>query len=108
MTAAEAVGASKSRIIFSQILPNVMDPIIVIFTLEIAVAILIEATLSFLGVGLKPPTPSWGVLIAEGRNFMFFKPYLVVLPGVAIFIVTIAVNMFGDGFRDVTAPEGRN
>ncbi|MDA0240248.1 MAG: ABC transporter permease, partial [Proteobacteria bacterium] len=108
ITAAEAVGASKRRIILSEILPNVLNHIIVIASLEMAVAILIEALLSFLGLGIQPPTPSWGLLVSEGRQFMFFKPYLITLPGLAIFFLVISINMMGDGIRDITAPEGRN
>lgn len=108
VTAAEAVGASRTRIILGEILPNVMNHIIVIASLEMASAILVEAALSFLGLGIRPPTPSWGLMISEGRNFMFFQPYLVAIPGVAIFILVIAINMLGDGIRDITAPEGRN
>lgn len=108
VAAAEAVGASKARIIFSELLPNVMNQIIVIASLEMALAILIEAILSFLGLGVQPPTPSWGLMVSEGRSFMFFKPYLIVLPGLAIFSLVISINMMGDGVRDITAPEGRN
>ncbi len=108
VTAAEAVGASRTRIILGEILPNVMNHIIVIASLEMASAILVEAALSFLGLGIRPPTPSWGLMISEGRNFMFFQPYLVAIPGVAIFLLVIAINMLGDGIRDITAPEGRN
>jgi peptide/nickel transport system permease protein len=108
VTAAEAVGASRARIILGEILPNVMNHIIVIASLEMASAILVEAALSFLGLGIRPPTPSWGLMISEGRNFMFFQPYLVAIPGAAIFILVIAINMLGDGIRDITAPEGRN
>jgi peptide/nickel transport system permease protein len=108
VTAAEAVGASRTRIILGEILPNVMNHIIVIASLEMASAILVEAALSFLGLGIRPPTPSWGLMISEGRNFMFFQPYLVAIPGVAIFVLVIAINMLGDGIRDITAPEGRN
>jgi len=108
VAAAEAVGASRRRIIISEILPNLMNQVIVIFTLEVALAILIESTLSFLGLGIQPPTPSWGLLVSEGREQMFFNPYLVTIPGVTIFLVAIAINMMGDGIRDITAPEGRN
>jgi peptide/nickel transport system permease protein len=106
--AAEAVGASSWRIILGEILPNVLNHIIVIASLEMATAILVEAALSFLGLGIRPPTPSWGLMISEGRNFMFFQPYLVAIPGAAIFTLVIAINMLGDGIRDITAPEGRN
>jgi peptide/nickel transport system permease protein len=108
VTAAEAVGASKLRILAGEILPNVMNQIIVIISLEMAVAILVEAALSFLGLGVKPPTPSWGLLVSEGRSYMFFKPFLITIPGLAIFFLVIAINMLGDGIRDITAPEGRN
>ena len=108
VTAAEAVGASRLRIILGEVLPNVANHIIVIASLEMAVAILVEAALSFLGLGIRPPTPSWGLMIAEGRNFMFFQPYLVAIPGFAILGLVIGINMFGDGIRDITAPEGRN
>ncbi len=108
VTAAEAVGASKLRILAGEILPNVMNQIIVIISLEMAVAILVEAVLSFLGLGIKPPTPSWGLLVSEGRDYMFFKPFLITIPGLAIFFLVIAINMLGDGIRDITAPEGRN
>ena len=108
VTAAEAVGASKLRILAGEILPNVMNQIIVIISLEMAVAILVEAVLSFLGLGIKPPTPSWGLLVSEGRDYMFFKPFLITIPCLAIFFLVIAINMLGDGIRDITAPEGRN
>jgi peptide/nickel transport system permease protein len=90
------------------VLPNLLNQIIVVFTLEIGVAILAEASLSFLGVGVPAPNPSWGLLIAEGKNSMFFRPWLVVVPGLFLFALVIAVNLMGDGLRDVTAPENRN
>lgn len=108
ITAAQALGTSHTRIILGEVLPNVMNQIIVIASLEMAVAIIIEAALSFLGLGVQPPTPSWGLLVSEGRSFMFFKPHLIILPGLAIFLLVIAINMMGDGIRDITAPEGRN
>ena len=107
VAAAEAVGASHARIVVQEILPNVMSHIIVIASLEMAIAILVEAVLSFLGLGIQPPTPSWGLLISEGRNFMFFKPWLIALPGLALFFLVIAINLMGDGIRDITVPEGR-
>ena len=76
--------------------------------LAMAVAILVEAALSFLGLGIQPPTPSWGLLVSEGRNYLFFQPFLITIPGLAIFVLVIAINMMGDGIRDITAPEGRN
>ncbi len=108
VSAAQAVGASVPRIILSEILPNLINQIVVIFTLEMAIAILAEATLSFLGLGISPPTPSWGLMTAEGRESMFFEPFLVTIPGIAILVLAISINMMGDGIRDITAPEGRN
>lgn len=108
IAAAEATGATRSWILFREILPNLMNQIIVVASLEMAVAILVEAALSFLGLGIQPPTPSWGLLVSEGRPFMFFKPYLIVLPGLAIFALVMAINLLGDGTRDITAPQGRS
>ncbi len=108
ITAAQALGTSRTRIIIGEVLPNVMNQIIVIASLEMAVAIIVEAALSFLGLGVQPPTPSWGLLLSEGRSYMFFMPYLINFPGLAIFFLVISINMMGDGIRDITAPEGRN
>jgi peptide/nickel transport system permease protein len=106
--AAQAAGASHLRIIFGELLPNLANQIIVVTTLEVAILIGIEAALSFLGLGVPAPTPSWGIMIAEGRSMMFFKPHLIVIPGLAIFLLVMAINLVGDGVRDVTAPEARN
>lgn len=106
--AARAFGSSRRQIIIHEILPNLMNQIIVIFTLEVGIAILSESALSFLGVGIQPPTPSWGLMIAEGKNAMFFQPWLVILPGAALFILVIGINLLGDGVRDITEPEARN
>ncbi|WP_299773992.1 ABC transporter permease [uncultured Tateyamaria sp.] len=105
--ASRALGASSTSILARDVLPNVMPHIIVIYTFEFGKAILAEATLSFLGVGIPAPTPSWGLMIAEGRNALFFQPWLVIIPGGALFLLVIAVNLMGDGLRDVTAPEAR-
>ena len=102
--AAQAIGASRFKIIFHDIIPNVLNQIIVIFTLEVGIAILSESAISFLGVGLQPPTPSWGVLIAEGKEAIFFQPWLIILPGIALFLLVISINMVGDGLRDITDP----
>ncbi len=102
-----ACGASHGRIILRDILPNLMNQIIVIASLDMALIILIEAALSFLGLGIRSPTPSWGLMVSEGRSVMFFKPFLIMAPGAAIFLLVIAINMAGDGIRDVTSPEGR-
>ena len=81
---------------------------IVIFTPEMAHATLLEAALSFLGLGVQPPTPSWGLMVAESKEMTPFEPWLIPVPGVALFTLVLATNMLGDGIRDVTAPEGRN
>ena len=107
ITAAETVGCSTPRILATEVLPNVLNQVIVVLTLTMASAILIEAALSFLGVGVQPPTPSWGIMIAEGKQHLFFKPWLVMIPGVALLLVVLATNLLGDGLRDVTAPEKR-
>lgn len=107
ITAAETVGCSTPRILATEVLPSVLNQVIVVLTLTMASAILIEAALSFLGVGVQPPTPSWGIMIAEGKQHLFFKPWLVMIPGVALLLVVLAINLLGDGLRDVTAPEKR-
>jgi peptide/nickel transport system permease protein len=108
VTAARALGCGRWQVIRHEVLPNLANQIIVVFTLEVGVAILAEASLSFLGVGIPAPNPSWGLLIAEGKNSMFFRPWLVVVPGLFLFALVIAINLMGDGLRDVTAPENRN
>jgi peptide/nickel transport system permease protein len=106
--AANAIGCSTRRIIFSEILPNILGNLLVIATFEIAHSVLLEAALSFLGLGVQPPTPSWGLMVAEGKDYMLFDPYLVMLPGFAIFLLVLAINLLGDGARDIFAPEHRN
>ncbi|WP_448042346.1 ABC transporter permease [Bradyrhizobium liaoningense] len=106
--AAQAVGMSVWRIICSEILPNVLGALIVVATLEMAHAILLEAALSFLGLGVQPPTPSWGHMVSEGRRVMFVKSWLITIPGAALFLLVLAINLLGDGLRDVMAPEGRS
>ncbi len=106
--AAQAAGCSVFRIIILEIMPNLLNSIVIVVTLEIGRAILLEAALSFLGMGVQPPTPSWGLMISEGKDLMLFNPYLVTIPGAALFILVLGMNLFGDGLRDVTAPEGRS
>lgn len=105
--AAEVIGASKARVLFGELAPNVMDQILVIMTIEMGVVIMIEAAISFLGLGLPPPTPSLGLMIAEGRDYMFFLPYLMVIPGVVIFVAQISIYLLGDGIADLFAPDDR-
>lgn len=105
--AARATGASDIRIIFENILPNSMAPIIVQTTLGIGKAILSAATLSFLGLGVQPPTPEWGAMLSSGRQYMRIAPHLTIFPGLAIMIVVLSLNMFGDGLRDSLDPKMR-
>lgn len=107
VAAARAVGCSTPRILMSEIMPNIVNNLIVVVTLEMAHAILLEAALSFLGLGVQPPTPSWGLMVSEGKNMMLFEPWLVLIPGAVLFILVLAINLMGDGLRDVTAPENR-
>jgi len=107
VAAAQALGMSTWRIVASEILPNVGGALIVVATLEMAHAILLEAALSFLGLGVQPPTPSLGLMVSEGRQVMFFKPWLITIPGAALFLLVLSINLLGDGLRDVTSPEGR-
>ncbi len=81
--AAEAVGCSTLRILLSEIMPNILNNLVVVATLEMANAILLEAALSFLGLGVQPPTPSWGLMVSEGKDLLFFEPWLITIPGVA-------------------------
>ncbi len=107
VVAAEVAGASRFRILFIEILPNLTNHIIVVASLEMALAILVEASLSFLGLGIQPPMPSWGLMISEARTLMFTNPHLIMLPGMAIFTLVVGINLMGDGLRDITTPQGR-
>lgn len=108
IASAQALGCSTARILFSEILPNIANTLIVIATIEVAHAILLEAALSFLGLGVQPPEPSWGLMISEAKGMMFFDAWLIAIPGTALFALVLAVNLLGDGLRDITAPENRN
>ncbi|BCS98048.1 peptide ABC transporter permease [Desulfoluna limicola] len=106
--AAVSVGSSDLRIIFRHILPNCMAPIIVQATLGVAFAILIAAGLSFIGLGLEPPTPEWGAMLSGGREFIRDYPYMTIFPGLAIMITILGLNFLGDGLRDALDPKLRN
>jgi peptide/nickel transport system permease protein len=108
VTAAQAAGASTARIIFREILPNVAPQLIVVATVEAASAILLEAALSFLGLGVQPPLPSWGLMIAEAKAYMFFSFWLIAIPGFGLAFLVLSINLVGDGLRDVLSPEGRS
>ena len=108
ITAAQASGASTARIILREVMPNIAPHLIVVATLEAASAILLEAALSFLGLGVQPPLPSWGLMVSEAKAYMFFSFWLIALPGTALALLIFAINLAGDGLRDVISPEKRN
>lgn len=108
VAAARAIGCSTPRILATEVLPNVTSALVVVASYEMAQAILLEAALSFLGLGVQPPLPSWGLMVAEAKDFMLFEPWMILLPGLAICVLVLAINLLGDGIRDATAPEGRN
>ncbi|MFA4912380.1 MAG: ABC transporter permease [Comamonadaceae bacterium] len=101
---ARALGASDTRIIIMHVLPNVVPPLIVQATITIATAIIAEASLSFLGLGLQPPNPSWGSMLNTAKNFMTQAPWMSIFPGSAIFLVVLGFNLLGDGLRDALDP----
>lgn len=100
IAAARCAGCSTMRIIWSEVLPNIVHHLIVVATVDMAIAILLEAALSFLGLGVPPPMPSLGLMIAEAKNFMFFKPWVIEIPGITLFILILGINLLGDGLRD--------
>ena len=106
VTACRAVGMSDLRIVFRHILPNCAGPIIVLATVLLGNVILIESTLSFLGMGIQEPTPSWGTMIAKGNEYLTFAPWISMFPGVFLFLTMIAFNLLGDGLRDHIDPRG--
>jgi len=106
--AAQSIGASTWRILWRHILPNVLPPVIVLFTTRVGVVILVESALSFLGLGVPPPAPTWGgMLSGSGRSYMFQGPWLALAPGLCLTIVVYATNMFGDALRDLFDPRMR-
>jgi peptide/nickel transport system permease protein len=100
VAAAWCAGCSRFRILTREVLPNIASHLVVVATLEIALAILLEATLSFLGLGVPPRLPSWGLMIAEAKDYMFFSPWVIMIPGVALFVLVLGINLLGDGLRD--------
>ena len=102
--AIRALGAKDARIIFAHILPNILSPIIVQGTLRLATAILTAAGLSFLGMGAQPPSPEWGAMLSSGRNFLWNAPHIATFPGLAIALIVMGLNLFGDGLRDALDP----
>ncbi len=102
--AARSLGYGRMRVMFVEILPNIIGPILVIATLGVAGAILLEASLSFLGLGVQPPTPSWGGMLSAAREQLFTAPWISIFPGLAIFITVLGLNLLGDGLRDILDP----
>jgi peptide/nickel transport system permease protein len=106
--AAKTLGYGDLRIMLTQLLPNMLGPIIVIATLGIGGAILSEAALSFLGLGIRPPHPSWGSMLSEARDQITTAPWLSIFPGLAIFLTVLGLNLLGDGLRDILDPQSRS
>lgn len=106
--ASTVLGSSKPRIMFTQILPNVLTSLIIVMSQEFGRTIMTESSLSFLGLGVPPPAPSWGVMIAEGREYLSTAPWVVLVPAFALMIAVLAFNFLGDGVRDVLDPKNKN
>lgn len=105
--AARSVGAGSSRILLRHLLPNSLSPILVLSTIRLGTAILTAASLGFLGLGVRPPSPEWGTMLSEGRNYMQLAPHIAIFPGLAILITVVALNLLGDGLRDALDPRSR-
>jgi len=101
VAAAWAAGCSQVHILLREVLPNIVHHLVIVATLEMALAILLEAALSFLGLGVPPPLPSWGLMIAEAKEYMFFSPWVIMVPGISLFILVLGINFMGDGLRDL-------
>jgi peptide/nickel transport system permease protein len=107
VTASRSLGASDARIIWRHIFPNCLGPLVVTASLNMSTAVLAESGLSFLGLGIQPPTPSWGVILAAGQSIIRSAPHVVTFPGLAILVTALAFNFLGDGLRDVLDPRQR-
>jgi ABC-type dipeptide/oligopeptide/nickel transport system permease subunit len=105
--AARALGATDALLLGRHVLPHLMSPVIVAFSLDVGTKILATAGLSFLGLGTQPPTADWGSMLATGRQFVVFRPHVVLLPGLAIFVIVLALNLVGDALRDMLDPRTR-
>jgi ABC-type dipeptide/oligopeptide/nickel transport system permease subunit len=105
--AAKAIGVSDRRLMFIHLMPNALAPIVVLSTLRLGTAILTAASLSFLGLGVKPPTSEWGTMLSDGRQFLQLAPHIAIFPGLAILVVMLALNLLGDGLRDALDPRLR-
>jgi peptide/nickel transport system permease protein len=100
VAAARAAGCSRAYILVREVLPNIRHHLVVVATLEMALAILLEAALSFLGLGVPSPLPSWGLMISEAKDYMYFSPWVIMVPGIALFVLVLGINLLGDGLRD--------
>lgn len=107
VSAAQALGGSHTYIIARHVIPNVVPPLVVLATLHVGHTILSIAALSFLGLGVQPPTPEWGAMLSEGKEFIFTHPHVMIFPGLAITLSVLAFNLLGDGLRDVLDPRTR-
>jgi peptide/nickel transport system permease protein len=105
--AAKALGATPARVLLRHVLRNILPTVIVYSTLFMANAILVEAALSFLGLGVPPPTPSWGLMVSSGRDFLLVAPHIATIPGLAIMVAVLGFNLLGDGLRDALDPRLR-
>jgi peptide/nickel transport system permease protein len=101
VAAAWCAGCSRTSILLREILPNIASHLAVVATLEMALAILLEAALSFLGFGVPAPLPSWGLMIAEAKENMFFSPWVIMIPGITPFVLVLDINLLGDALRDM-------
>ena len=107
IVSARVIGSSTPRILFREILPNLTGPLVVVASIEIAHAILLEAALSCLGLGVQPPNVSWGLMVSEAKAQLLFRPWMIAIPGVALVLLVFAINLVGDALRDVTTPDGK-
>ena len=107
ITSARCIGSSTGRILLQEILPNLVGALVVVASVELAQAILLEAALSFLGLGVQPPHFTWGLMIAEAKSQLLFRPFLIAVPGIALVLLVLSVNLVGDALRDALAPDGR-
>ena len=108
VVAARAIGVPNRRIIARHVLPNILGPLIVLASLDVGSIIILESALSFLGLGVKPPSPSWGGMLSDGRTFIRTYPHIAIIPGFAITVTVLAFNLFGDGLRDALDPRSRD
>jgi peptide/nickel transport system permease protein len=107
VAAAWCAGSSRWSIVMREILPNIVHHLVVVATVDMAIAILLAAALSFLGLGVPPPLPDLGLMIAEAKDYMFFKPWVIEIPGLALFVLVLGINLLGDGLRDRLGGDGR-